>query len=257
MIFDGPASSNYDIDLGPYVLTDWYYPTAYQINSLAIINLQSQGPPPAADTVLINGTNKNANGGGQYNKVTMKKGKKYRLRLVNTSVDNYLRVSLDGHNMTVMTTDFIPVNPFSVQTLLIGIGQRYDVVIKADQAAGNYWFRANVATDCLSANNFYGRAIWSYEGVASADPTSTAYDEPSGCLEPSGASPYWVQKVPSGTFDNAKGDLDVSITQAQLPPGGDTLFVWALGNSSMNVEWDQPTLQVSPSTQLATPCRQC
>lgn len=27
VIIDGPASSNYDIDLGPYPVTDWYYPT--------------------------------------------------------------------------------------------------------------------------------------------------------------------------------------------------------------------------------------
>ncbi|KAI7516240.1 hypothetical protein KC331_g22151, partial [Hortaea werneckii] len=232
-----------DVDLGPYVLSDWYYPTAFQINSLAAINLQSQGPPPPGDTILINGTNKNANGGGQYNKVTMQKGKKYRLRLINTSVDNYIRVSLDGHNMTVMTTDFIPVKPFDVQTMLIGIGQRYDVVIKANQASGNYWFRANVASDCLSANNFYGRAIWSYSDAPSGEPTSSGHSEPSDCKEPSQAAPYWVQPVPSGTFDNAKSDLDVGVTQAQFPPGGDSLFVWALGNSSMNVDWEKPTLQ--------------
>ncbi|GAB1731450.1 hypothetical protein NU195Hw_g1064t1 [Hortaea werneckii] len=243
MIFDGPASSNYDHDLGPYVISDWYYPTAYQINSLAAINLQSQGPPPPGDTILINGTNKNANGGGQYNKVTMQKGKKYRLRLINTSVDNYIRVSLDGHNMTVMTTDFIPVKPFDVQTILIGIGQRYDVVIKANQASGNYWFRANVASDCLSANNFYAKAIWSYSDAPSGEPTTSGHPEPSDCKEPSQAAPYWVQPVPSGTFDNAKSSLDVGITQAQFPPGGDSLFVWALGNSSMNVDWEKPTLQ--------------
>jgi len=27
IVIDGPASSNYDIDLGPYPVTDWYYPT--------------------------------------------------------------------------------------------------------------------------------------------------------------------------------------------------------------------------------------
>ena len=85
MIFDGPASANYDIDLGPYVLSDWYYPTAFQVNSLAAQALQRQQPAPPADNILINGTNKNANGGGQYNQVSMKKGKKYRLRMVNTS----------------------------------------------------------------------------------------------------------------------------------------------------------------------------
>jgi hypothetical protein len=35
--------------------------------------------------------------GGAYNKVTLTAGKKYRLRLINTSVDNHFRVSLDNH----------------------------------------------------------------------------------------------------------------------------------------------------------------
>lgn len=244
MIFDGPASANYDIDLGPYVMSDWYYPTAFQINSLTSVNLQTGNPPPNADTVLINGTNKNANGCGSYNKVTMQAGKKYRLRLINTSVDNYLRVSLDNHTMQIMTTDFIPVKPFTVETLLMGIGQRYDVVINANQTAGNYWFRVNTATDCLSANNFYGRAIWSYSTVTAGTPTSPEWAQPTTCLEPQAAAPYWVQPVPSGTFNTVAKDLDVSLTGAQVVPGGDTVTVWALGNSSMNIDWEKPTLQV-------------
>ena len=243
MIFDGPATSNYDIDLGPYALSDWYYPTAFQINSLASQAVQLGGPPPNADNILINGTNKNANGGGSYNKVTMQAGKKYRLRLINMSVDNYIRVSLDNHTMQVMTTDFVPVRPFTVQTLLIGIGQRYDVVISANQTAGNYWFRANVATDCLSANNFYGRAIWSYSTVASGTPSSTAWTEPSTCLEPQAAAPYWVQPVPSGSFNSGSKGLSVAFSKAQVVPGGDTITVWTLGSTSMNIAWEKPTLQ--------------
>lgn len=35
MVFEGPASANYDEDLGPYMLSDWYYQTAWQIQAIA------------------------------------------------------------------------------------------------------------------------------------------------------------------------------------------------------------------------------
>ena len=58
------------------------------IESLADGNLHRGGPPPFADTVLINGTNKNRFGGGRYSNVKLTPGKKHRLRLINTAVDN-------------------------------------------------------------------------------------------------------------------------------------------------------------------------
>ena len=253
MVFDGPASANYDIDLGPYVLNEWYYQTAYQINAITSQNLQNQAPPPDADNILINGTNKNANGGGSYNQVSITSGKKYRLRLVNTAVDNYIRVSLDSHVMQVMTSDFIPIKPFYTETLLLGIGQRYDVVINANQTAGNYWFRANVASDCLSGNKGAGLAIWTYSGVTSGTPTSTSYTFPAVCAEPSGIAPYWVQPVPSSSFNSALQQMDVNITGAQVTPGGDFVAVWALNTSSINVAWDKPTLDYLMSGNTSYP----
>ena len=70
IVFDGPASANYDEDLGPYMFTDWYYQTAFQIGSISSQNLQRNNGPPSADNLLINGTNKNAKGGGKYNRVS-------------------------------------------------------------------------------------------------------------------------------------------------------------------------------------------
>lgn len=240
MVFDGPASANYDIDLGPYMLNDWYYQTAFQIDAITLQNLQNRGPPPSGDNILINGTNQNAKGGGSYNKVTIKKGKKYRLRLINISVDNNIRVSLDNHMMQVMTSDFIPIKPYYTEWLLIAIGQRYDVVINANQTAGNYWFRANVATDCLSANKNNARAIWSYDTITAGTPTSNSYTQPSVCTEPTNLAPYWKQPVPTGSFANKP--MNVNFTRAKLYENGDTLTVWAINTSSINVAWENPTI---------------
>ena len=70
---DGPHSGNYDVDLGTYPVNDWFYQTSFEINSLALQNLQEFQAPPPADNILINGTNKNpVNGGGKYNQVRTK-----------------------------------------------------------------------------------------------------------------------------------------------------------------------------------------
>jgi FtsP/CotA-like multicopper oxidase with cupredoxin domain len=115
---NGPTTQNYDVDLGVMPIQDWYYLTAYQ-NS---IRAETPGPPPVADNALINGTMKNADGGGAYHKNTITKGKKYKVRLINTSMDNHFKVHLDGHNLTVVSSDLVPVIPYTTDWLFIGIG---------------------------------------------------------------------------------------------------------------------------------------
>lgn len=122
LIINGPASSNYDIDLGTYTVNDWYYKTAAQTAAITDNNLQNAAGPPPGDNILINGTNKNAAGGGSYGKVSVTKGKKYLLRLINPSLDAQIRVSLDGHPFTVVTSDLVPIKPFTTNWLLLGIG---------------------------------------------------------------------------------------------------------------------------------------
>lgn len=156
---NGPATANYDIDLGTYAISDWYYPTAYQAARRAFI------APQTGDNIIINGTNKNADGGGKYSEVKLEKGKKHRLRLVNTALDIATRVSLDGHNFTVISEDFVPVVPYNTSWVLLGIGQRYDVIIDANTTeGGNFWFRAEAEGLCASGikNNNVGRAIFNY-----------------------------------------------------------------------------------------------
>lgn len=123
ILIDGPASGNYDIDLGVFPMADWYYQNADVVNVEASVNSQTGTGAPPSDTLLINGTNNNGNG-GKWQQVQVTKGKKHRLRLINTSVDSYMRVKLDNHPFTVIAADFIPVNELPVTDwLLIGIGQ--------------------------------------------------------------------------------------------------------------------------------------
>jgi FtsP/CotA-like multicopper oxidase with cupredoxin domain len=51
---------------------------------------------------------------------------------------NHFKVLLDGHNLTVIQADFVPIVPYSAEWLYIGIGERYDVIISANQAVSSY-----------------------------------------------------------------------------------------------------------------------
>jgi len=146
IIINGPASQNYDVDLGVLPVTDWYYTSAQQLD----YRLAPTGNlPPVADNGLINGTMVGPSGsGGKYNINTIQSGKTYLLRLVNTAVDNHFRVSLDGHLMTVIQADFVATEPYTTDWLFLAIGQRYDVLIHANQTVDNYWFRAQVQSAC-------------------------------------------------------------------------------------------------------------
>jgi FtsP/CotA-like multicopper oxidase with cupredoxin domain len=56
-------------------------------------------------------------------------GNRLRLRLVNAGGDTAFRVALAGHRMTVTHTDGFPVRPVEVDALLLGMGERYDVLV--------------------------------------------------------------------------------------------------------------------------------
>lgn len=59
-------------------------------------------------------------------------GSRLRLRLVNAGGDTAFRVALGGHRMTVTHADGYPVKPVETDTLLLGMGERYDVIVKLD-----------------------------------------------------------------------------------------------------------------------------
>ena len=58
-----------------------------------------------------------------------KAGERLRLRIINAGSDTPFRVALGGHQMTVTHTDGFPVEPVTVDTLIIGMSERYDVLV--------------------------------------------------------------------------------------------------------------------------------
>jgi FtsP/CotA-like multicopper oxidase with cupredoxin domain len=94
---NGPASLDYEEDLGTFPITDCYTDNTYQAGFKSEPTIAG---PPRARGALINGKMKSApgvTGFGAYEDVKIVKGKTYRLRLINTSVDMGFKVSLDNH----------------------------------------------------------------------------------------------------------------------------------------------------------------
>ncbi|MFF1447074.1 multicopper oxidase family protein [Streptomyces sp. NPDC058274] len=58
-------------------------------------------------------------------------GDRIRIRFVNAGGDTAFRVALGGHEMTVTHTDGFPVRHATTDTLLLGMGERYDVLVTA------------------------------------------------------------------------------------------------------------------------------
>ena len=242
MVVNGPSTANYDVDLGPLPVSDWYYQTA---STRSYIVAHTNGrPPTTADNGLINSTMVSKKGTGKYAVTNITKGKKYKLRLINAAVDNHFKVSLDNHPFQVIAADFIPIKPYTANWIFIAIGQRYDVIINANQNVGNYWFRAEVqdkaGPDCgLNANNGNIKSIFRYSGAPASNPTSSATAYTQSCSDEV-VVPFWDSFVPSEPLTNG-GQLNTAINIGVQ--SGATTVKWGINTTAMNVMWDKPILQ--------------
>ncbi|CZT19399.1 related to laccase precursor [Ramularia collo-cygni] len=241
IVIYGPATENYDIDLGPLPITDWYYPTVMRTASIA---MHSNALAPTADTGLINGTMVSTSGdGGRYSRTVLTAGKKHRLRLINTAVDNHFMFSLDNHMFTVISADFVPIVPYNATWIFIGIGQRYDVVFTADQEPGSYWFRAQSQDGAGCGSNFQNqniRAVFSYEGFESVLPESSTTGYVQRCTDEADLVPYWNSYVPQGDIPDSLSELNVHLNQSTGADGTLTLY-WQVNDTPLRTDWANPT----------------
>jgi FtsP/CotA-like multicopper oxidase with cupredoxin domain len=60
---------------------------------------------------------------------TGRPGSKVRLRIINAGSDTAYRVALGGHRMTITHTDGFPIQHQQADAILIGMGERYDVLV--------------------------------------------------------------------------------------------------------------------------------
>lgn len=63
--------------------------------------------------------------------VAVRRGDRLRLRVVNPSADTIFRVFVEDHELTITHADGLAVQPVETEALVVGMGERYDVLIEA------------------------------------------------------------------------------------------------------------------------------
>ena len=183
--------------------------------------------------------------------------KRYLLRLINTSFDSTFVFSIDNHLLQIVGADFVPIKPYMNTSVLIGIGQRYHVIVTADPSYsesplpkdGNYWIRtwgANCFGFPAGSPGYETTGILRY-GSSLATPTTTAWqgislncsDETYTSLEP--IVPWTVGKPVNDPSAHIGENLTVI---ADLSPTIFPLARLSLGGDNFNplrIDYGDPT----------------
>jgi FtsP/CotA-like multicopper oxidase with cupredoxin domain len=77
--------------------------------------------PPTSQSLLVNGLG----GNGTLSKFTFTPGKKHLLRFVNTGINQFFHLALDGHTFTVIAVDFVPIKPYTTSTIVVSVGKSF------------------------------------------------------------------------------------------------------------------------------------
>jgi FtsP/CotA-like multicopper oxidase with cupredoxin domain len=250
MYIHGPKSAEFDVDAGHLIINDWsHIPVDDMYNDAQVAGVRTM------DTGLINGMNINpvakdgAPAGQRYTVPTeFVPGKKYLFQLVNTAIQSTFKFYIDGHKFTVIAADFVPIEPYETTVLSINIGQRYEIIVEADQEVGDYFLRFDNQNACATTTNSDDiRGIIHYAGSSGGTPTSTAHTYPrkdngvGGILgtcedEPLASLVPILKKTVSSPHQTVQHDVAVSNSN------GINLYRWYLDGTTFQSNWGDATL---------------
>ncbi|KAK3922857.1 Laccase [Frankliniella fusca] len=200
-----PHGALYDADLPEHGLLvwDWTHTPA----ASKFLAHHHAGDDNKADSVLINGKGVSRvfhSADGAVTTTTprevfnVKQGLRYRFRLVNAGFLNCpLELSVDNHTLLVIASDGADVKPVRVDSLVSYAGERWDVVVEANQPVGRYWMRLHGLLDC-GPRRAHEAAVLQYEG---ADPTAEPAGPPPSYDTHPGLSGLQVNPLNRGSAD--------------------------------------------------------
>lgn len=126
MVIHGPTSANFDHELEPLLVSDWYHADAF---SMFHEEITDHAHIPTG--TLMNGKgvfdcdpkeDTRCTGKEERHEIFFEPGKKHKLRLVNSGSLATYKFWMDGHNFTVVANDFVPIEPYVTDVLILGIG---------------------------------------------------------------------------------------------------------------------------------------
>lgn len=184
-------------------------------------------PPP--DNIIVNGhhvsncssssstkDDKDKNlicrSGTLYN-TRIKSGHQVRLRLISHSTSTPFLVTIDNHTLSIVEMDGTEIEPIATTRVFMNPGQRYSVVLTANQTAGNYNIRVTAARSCfhmgkgnpnLANVNYEAVGLLSYDDVdATTPPIGSRWDTTAPSNAVSGPEP-WDDACEDLPFDMPK-----------------------------------------------------
>ncbi|PFH61585.1 hypothetical protein XA68_16935 [Ophiocordyceps unilateralis] len=171
IIIYGPELVPYDFDAGPVLISDYYHKDYFTLVEETLSPLT--GGVFFSDNNLINGKmffncsladedNRPCNSNAGPAVFEFERGRTYRLRVINAGAEGLQRFSIDGHKLLVIANDFVPVEPYETTVLTLGIGQRQDVIVKADGPLDAYWMRSTISEICSLTSQPQALAIINY-----------------------------------------------------------------------------------------------
>ncbi|KAJ3482308.1 hypothetical protein NLI96_g7061 [Meripilus lineatus] len=192
----------YDVDDESTILSlsEWYHSPP-----------SPHGKPPSPDSTLINGLGRYSEGPkSPLTVITVKRGKRYRFRLISMACHPTYQFNIDNHYMKVIEVEGTNSIPLPVDNIEIWPGQRYSFVVHANQPVGNYWIRAkpNYGNDTYIGG--LNSAILRYVGAPEEEPT-TVQTGGHNTLQESHLHPLVPKPVPGLPFP---GGVDYALNLA-------------------------------------------
>lgn len=252
IVIYGPLESkDYDIDIGPIILTDWFHKEYFDLVKQI---MAPNGSLVFSDSNLINGkmnfncsklppTDKTpctSNVG--ISKFRFQRGKTHRLRIINTGSEALQRFTIDGHKLKVIANDFVEVEPYETEVVTLGIGQRTDVLVEANGDLDAYWMRSNISVNCslTRAPDAYA-AIYYDDADDTKDPESTPWHvpDPATCANDDLSLTRPVMKLPLPEPDL---EIDLEVKNFKNASG---VTLWSLGGVDFRANYNSPTLLLS------------
>ncbi|KAI2624506.1 multicopper oxidase [Xylaria nigripes] len=258
MTIYGPNHVDYDVDIGPIMLGDYYHSEYLDVVAAAVTTVDDFNVyVPKSDNSLINGKNNYncsmaARNSTCYENAglahfSFSPGKSHRLRLMNTGAAALVHFSLDGHKMKVMANDFEPIVPYETDVVTLHVGQRTDVLVKADaNPKETYWMRSTISRNCSVTSIAEAKAIVSYQGF------SNNIQQPNSTMHPAAAKadeksylcrnddlrktvPYYPQELDlhPETVETILVELAVNETGSHI---------WLMNNATQYTDYNRPVL---------------
>ncbi|KAL6574259.1 hypothetical protein OROHE_001163 [Orobanche hederae] len=155
----------------PIVLGEWW---KNDVQAVLSEFLQSGGDPNVSDAFLINGQP-----GDLYQcsrqdtfKLTVDRGKRYLLRMINVVMNNIMFFKIANHNITVVGSDGAYTKQFTSDYITISPGQTIDVLLEANQQPNRYYIAGRAYASAGTFDNTTTTAILEYRGGNYTSPST-------------------------------------------------------------------------------------